>query len=233
MSNHCRQIWPQVVYTSSKTADNTHSFSLPIPCRLCSSKEAQSDNKAHRKNTRILFFIVHMDQHCSTFKSISLFFLLNHHFLVLNIIYTLFYVSLVTAGHSPTSGWQQAWARSHFVSCYINVTWRHIIYSSNCWHPNRALNGDTLILFLCAWADTHAKRRRLTKGSELDVLLTGYEWRRAHTSRPLLLLHSKSFRASVKCEPGGWYALYAWWEMWAEDLAAVFKQSLESERAPS
>lgn len=74
MSNHCRQIWPQVVYTSSKTADNTHSFSLPIPCRLCSSKEAQSDNKAHRKNARRLFFIVHTDQHCSTFKSISLFF---------------------------------------------------------------------------------------------------------------------------------------------------------------
>lgn len=152
MSNHCRQIWPQVIYTSSKTADNTHSFSLPIPCRLCSSKGAQSDSKPHQKNAWNILLYSACRPLLLHFQINDSLILLNCLFLLLNIIFTLFYALLVTGGCPPTFGWQQALAKSHFVSCYINVTWRHIIYSSNCWHPNRALNGDTLILFLCAWA---------------------------------------------------------------------------------
>lgn len=186
MSNHCRQIWPQVVYTSSKTANNTHSFSLPSLCRPCSCKEAQSDNKAHQKNLHICFSVMlqHFQINVSPVLSNCLF--------LIKEFYVLLYLSLATRGCPLTSGWQQAWVKSRIVSCYTNVTWRHIIYSSNCWHPNHALNGDTLKLFLCAWADTHAKRRRLTKGGELHVLLTGHEQRRAHTSRRLLLLRPKA-----------------------------------------
>lgn len=153
MSNHCRQIWPQVVYTSSKTANNTHSFSLPILCRLCSSEEAQSDNKTHQKNVRIRFSVAL--QQCR----ISVSPILLNCCLLINIFYALFYLSLATRGHPQTSGWQQAWVRSHIVSFYTNVTWRHIIYSSNCWHPNQDLNGDTLKLFLCAWATLIHKQR--------------------------------------------------------------------------
>lgn len=43
-----------------------------------------------------------------------------------------------------------------------------------------------------SYADTHAKRRRLTKGGELHVLLTGHGQRRAHTSRRLLLLRPEA-----------------------------------------
>ena len=42
-----------------------------------------------------------------------------------------------------------------------NATWGHIIYSFSCWHPNHALNGDTLkTIPLCLnCADTNATSR--------------------------------------------------------------------------
>ena len=56
-----------------------------------------------------------------------------------------------------------------------NATWGHIIYSFSCWHPNHALNGDTLkTIPLCLnCTDTRATSRGSQREESFMLLLPG------------------------------------------------------------
>lgn len=179
MSKHCRQICPRVVRTSWKTV----SLFLFCMCFAAEKPRAFTMHNIETVSTLARFKIMRPGSQM-TLQHFQMNVAQNNLFCFFSFqtsskwfchwspIQTSLFHVIICYLRGKKKGFLQhlatvAWVKSHFRSDppTSNVTWRHIIYSFNCWNPNHALNGNTLkTIPLCLnCADTSATSRGLQR----------------------------------------------------------------------